>query len=94
MNGVVKFYNIKKRFGFISGEDGKDYFVHLSGVEKGNFLREESKVEFEIEESDKGPKAVKVVVTEQAPPRERTPRAPREEANDEEEPTDSEEEQF
>ncbi|MDD4983364.1 MAG: cold shock domain-containing protein [Candidatus ainarchaeum sp.] len=74
MNGTVKFYNVKKRFGFITGEDSKDYFVHLSGVEKGNFLTENSKVEFEVENDEKGPKAVNVKLTEPNPPRERKPR--------------------
>jgi CspA family cold shock protein len=79
MKGVVKFYNVKKRFGFISGEDGKDYFVHLTGVEKGNYLREQSKVEFEVEDSEKGPKAINVKLTEPNPPRERKPKDDEEE---------------
>ena len=65
MNGKVKFYNVKKRFGFISGEDGNDYFVHLSGIEQGAFLREEAEVTFDVEESEKGPKAVNVKLINQ-----------------------------
>ena len=67
MNGKVKFYNVKKRFGFIAGEDEKDYFVHLTGVEQGNFLKEEADVTFEVEDSEKGPKAVNVKVVNQEP---------------------------
>ena len=58
--GTVKFFNSMKSFGFITGEDGKDYFVHVSGIEEGTTLREEDKVEFEVVEGDRGPKAEKV----------------------------------
>ena len=60
MEGTVKFYNRMKRFGFISGEDGQDYFVHESGVEGGGVLNEGDKVSFEVTEGDRGPKAEKV----------------------------------
>ncbi|PIU22395.1 MAG: cold-shock protein [Candidatus Diapherotrites archaeon CG08_land_8_20_14_0_20_30_16] len=60
MEGTVKFYNFKKRFGFIAGEDGKDYFVHQTGVEPRTILKEGTKVSFEIESDEKGPKATKV----------------------------------
>lgn len=62
MQGTVKFYNVKKRFGFVQGEDGKDYFVHKTGIEPRNFLKEGSKVTFEVEAGEKGPLAVKVKV--------------------------------
>ena len=35
MKGTVKFYNVMKRFGFITGEDGRDYFVHVTGLKPG-----------------------------------------------------------
>lgn len=60
MKGTVKFFNASKNFGFISGEDGKEYFVHASGIEEGTTLYEEDKVEFEVVEGDRGPKADKV----------------------------------
>jgi len=60
MEGTVKFFNPVKNFGFITGEDGKDYFVHLSGLQPGVMLREGDKVTFEVEEGDRGPKAVNV----------------------------------
>lgn len=58
--GTVKFYNAMKRFGFITGEDGKDYFVHESGLSEGTELQEGDKVSFEIVQGDRGPKAEKV----------------------------------
>ncbi len=57
MEGTVKFYNIKKGFGFISGEDGKDYFVHFSALPKGTVLQTGEKVSFKPTEGDRGLKA-------------------------------------
>jgi CspA family cold shock protein len=39
VNGTVKFFNRVKSFGFIAGNDGKDYFVHASGFEAWGFYR-------------------------------------------------------
>ncbi len=58
--GVVKFFNIMKHFGFITGEDGKDYFVHESGLKKGTSITEGDEVSFKIVNGDKGPKAEEV----------------------------------
>jgi len=58
--GTVKFFNMRKNFGFITGDDGKDYFVHTSGLTEGTSLDEGDKVSFEIVEGDKGEKAEKV----------------------------------
>lgn len=60
MKGTVKFFNQMKGFGFIAGEDGKEYFVHKSALEEGVNLRENDAVEFDLEQGDKGPKAVNV----------------------------------
>lgn len=60
MKGKVKFYNEGKRFGFIAGEDGKEYFVHSSGLNAGVSVREGDSVTFDVEQGDKGPKASNV----------------------------------
>jgi len=60
MKGTVKFFNEDKGFGFISGEDGKEVFVHKSGLEEGVTLQENDSVTFDVEEGDKGPKAINV----------------------------------
>lgn len=60
MNGKVKWYNSRKGFGFIEGEDGKDIFVHRSSLPQGTFLNEGDSVEYETEDSDKGPKAINI----------------------------------
>ncbi len=61
-SGVVKWFNSKKNFGFIQRENGKDIFVHTNDIvsTKYEFLDSGDKVEFEIEESPKGLKAIKV----------------------------------
>ncbi|MEK6908674.1 MAG: cold shock domain-containing protein [Nanoarchaeota archaeon] len=60
MKGKIKFFNDIKGFGFVTGEDGKDYFVHSTGMTPGTSLTKDDEVTFEIEQGDKGPKAVKV----------------------------------
>jgi len=84
MKGTVKFFNAMKNFGFIAGEDGKEYFVHASSLTEGVSLRENDAVEFDVEEGDRGPKAVNVKKADasEAPADEEEPEA--EEAEDEE----------
>ncbi len=60
MKGTVKFFDMQKEFGFITGEDGKEYFVHKTGLEEGVTIDKEDTVTFEAEKGDKGMKAVKV----------------------------------
>lgn len=60
MNGTVKFFNGTKGFGFIKGEDGNEYFVHLSGLNQGVRLNDNDAVTFDVEEGERGPKAVNV----------------------------------
>ena len=38
--GKVKFYNKEKKYGFITGDDGKDYFFHASGVSNEIYLKD------------------------------------------------------
>jgi CspA family cold shock protein len=59
VNGTVKFYNRIKRFGFIAQDEGEDVFVHESGIVSGP-ISDNDRVEFDVEEGDKGLKAVNV----------------------------------
>ena len=60
--GIVKWFNDRKGYGFISQEDGKDVFVHYSSIEAQGFktLAEGDRVDFEIQETDRGPEAKNV----------------------------------
>ncbi len=62
-NGIVKWFNDSKGFGFIEQANGKDVFVHFSAIKADGFktLAEGDKVSFDIEQGDKGPAAVNVV---------------------------------
>jgi cold shock protein len=60
MQGTVKFFKVDNGYGFITGEDGTDYFVHKSGLEDGVNIRENDVVTFEVEQGDKGEKATHV----------------------------------
>ena len=83
MEGTVKFFNRRKGFGFVSGEDEKDYFVHFTALKQGTFLRDNDKVSFDAEEGDKGPKAVNVTLLEKASDRSDLPAEEGEEAQPE-----------
>ena len=62
--GTVKWSNNQKGYGFITAEDGKDVFVHFSGLNMEGFktLEEGAAVEFDITDGAKGPQAVNVEV--------------------------------
>ena len=67
LTGRVKWFNSQKGFGFIVPDNGgKDLFVHFSAIQSSGYktLKEGQKVEFEIEQTDKGDKAVNVKVIE------------------------------
>lgn len=58
--GVIKWFNSKKGFGFITPDDGgKDIFLHFSAIEMDGYkeLNEDEKVEYEAENSARGPAA-------------------------------------
>jgi CspA family cold shock protein len=58
-NGTVKWFNAEKGFGFITGDDGQDVFVHYSAIRMPGYrvLEEGQPVSFEVGTGDKGPQA-------------------------------------
>lgn len=62
--GTVKWFNTAKGFGFITDTEGKDVFVHYSGILKDGFKSLESGnlVEFELVDGEKGKQAANVTV--------------------------------
>ena len=64
-NGIVKWFNASKGFGFIEQEDGPDVFVHHSAINSDGFrsLNEGDRVSFDIEQGQKGPAAANVTLS-------------------------------
>lgn len=62
--GTVKWFNDTKGFGFIQSDEGQDVFVHQSEIQTDGFrtLNEGARVQFELTQGDKGPKALQVRV--------------------------------
>lgn len=60
--GTVKWFNGEKGFGFITQEQGDDVFVHFSAIQVDGYktLEEGQKVNFEVEEGQRGPQATNV----------------------------------
>ena len=63
MKGTVKWFNNQKGYGFITDENGRDVFVHFSGLQMDGYktVEEGAQVEFEVTEGSKGPQAINVV---------------------------------
>ncbi len=62
-NGVVKWFNDRKGFGFIEQEQGEDVFVHFSSIQEDGFksLAEGQSVSFEVVKGNKGLQAANVI---------------------------------
>jgi CspA family cold shock protein len=62
-NGTVKWFNATKGYGFITGEDGKDVFVHHTAIQETGYrtLEEGQRVSYEVTQGEKGPQASDVV---------------------------------
>ena len=63
MNGTVKWFNAEKGYGFITGENGSDVFVHFSAIQGEGFksLEEGQAVTYDLVEGNRGMQAANVV---------------------------------
>ena len=66
MEGIVKWFNTRKGYGFIKGDDDNEYFVHHSALGQGVFLRDNDKVSFDPAEGEKGKQAQNVQLLQKA----------------------------
>lgn len=57
MKGKIKWFNAKKGYGFIIGEDEKEIFVHRNDVPSGTYLNDNDQVEYSVESTEKGMQA-------------------------------------
>lgn len=66
MKGTVKSFNSRRGFGFITGEDGKDIFVHYSAIQKEGFktLKAGEHVTYDVDTDDQGRTVAKNVISE------------------------------
>ena len=71
--GTIKKLVSDRGFGFITAEDGKEYFFHRSAIDNFDSLRGNEHVEFDVEDSPKGPRASQVRVSQGAPAAAATP---------------------
>ncbi|MBI5753092.1 MAG: cold shock domain-containing protein [Hydrogenophilales bacterium] len=69
-NGVVKWFNNTKGYGFIAPEEGEDLFVHYSSIQVEGYrtLKGGQRVAFEIQNGEKGAHAINVSPAADSPP--------------------------
>ncbi len=64
--GTVRFFNRERNFGFIASDDGNDVFVHITAFgDESAQPQEGQRVQFETEQSDKGPRATKATLLDE-----------------------------
>ena len=62
ITGIVKNWDKNKGWGFIEGDDGEDYFLHISKVRPGQKINNQSKVKFDVSQGQRGPEAENVTL--------------------------------
>jgi len=91
MEGTVKWFNRKKGFGFIKGDDDEDYFVHYTAMPQDMVLNENDRVTFDAADTDKGKQAQNVAMGGgEAPQSEEPSEAPKSEESEDFKPEEAE----
>lgn len=90
MKGQVKWFSLKKGYGFITGEDSKDYFFHYTMMPHGVLLKEEDSINFEVLETEKGLQAKDITLSEVPIVIAKEPKLTEEPATEEESSTEGE----
>ncbi len=62
LTGRIKNWNEMQGWGFIEGDDGEDYFLNISNIRKGQFIKVGSRVKFDTDQGHRGPQAVNVTL--------------------------------
>ena len=93
MKGTVKWFSRDNGYGFISGEDGKDYFVHHTALARGTFIRDDDLVSFDAVETERGIQAQNVTLLKKGSEIRAEEKAPKESEEAAEEPTEEEKEE-
>jgi len=60
--GIVKSWSLSQGWGFIEGEDGEDYFLHVSKVRSGQTITVNLRVKFDTSQGQRGPEAENVTL--------------------------------
>ena len=61
--GTIKMWEEAEGWGFIEGDDGEDYFINISNVRRGQSIRVNSRVKFDVNQGQRGPEAENVTLS-------------------------------
>ena len=61
--GTIKIWKDAEGWGFIEGDDGEDYFLNISNVRRGQSIRVNSRVKFDVNQGQRGPEAENVTLS-------------------------------
>ena len=62
ISGTVKSWSSSKGWGFIEGDDGEDYFIHISKVRTGQNIKNNCRVRFDVSQGQRGPEAENITI--------------------------------